>query len=134
MEYIKEFREFILRGKVVDLAIGVMIGGAFQKTISSLVNDIIMPPLGFIIGGVTFKDLKLVIKNPLYDATGKIASEAVTLNYGIFIQSVLDFIIIAFSVFIAIKAVNRINKRKKEDELSGEEKLLIEIRDLLKQK
>ena len=130
----EEFREFILRGKVVDLAIGVMIGGAFQKIISSLVNDVIMPPLGFIIGGVTFKDLKLIIKDPLYDTTGKIASEAVTLNYGMFIQSVFDFIIIAFSVFIAVKAVNRINKRKKEDELSGEEKLLIEIRDLLKQK
>jgi large conductance mechanosensitive channel len=134
MGYIKEFREFILRGKVVDLAIGVMIGGAFQKIISSLVNDVIMPPLGFFIGGVNFKELKLLIKNPLYDATGKISAEAVTINYGAFLQSVFDFIIIAFSVFIAIKAVNRINKRKKEDELSGEEKLLIEIRDLLKQK
>lgn len=134
MGYIKEFREFVLRGKVMDLAIGVMIGGAFQKVISSLVTDIIMPPLGFLIGGGNFKELKLVIKNPLYDVTGKIASEAVTLNIGIFLQMVFDFTIIAFSVFIAVKLVNRINRRKKEAELSGEEKLLIEIRDLLKQK
>lgn len=134
MGYIKEFREFILRGKVVDLAIGVMIGGAFQRIISSLVNDIIMPPLGFLIGGVDFKELRVSISNPIYDVTGKISSRAVTVNYGAFIQSVFDFIIIAFSVYVAIKIVNRINKRKKEDELSSEEKLLIEIRDLLKQK
>lgn len=134
MGYIKEFREFILRGKVVDLAIGVMVGGAFQKIISSFVNDILMPPLGFIIGGVNFKELKIKISNPLYDATGRITAEAITINYGLFIQTVFDFIIIALSVYIAIKVVNRINKRKKEDELSGEEKILMEIRDILKEK
>lgn len=134
MGYIKEFREFILRGKVVDLAIGVMVGGAFQKIISSFVNDILMPPLGFVIGGVNFRELKIKISNPLYDATGRITTEAVTINYGSFIQTIFDFIIIALSVYIAIKIVNRINKRKKEDELSGEEKLLTEIRDILKEK
>ena len=135
MGFIKEFREFVSRGKVIDLAIGVVIGGAFQKIISSLVSDIIMPPLGFLIGGVNFKEVKFVLKEAVTNAEGKITAEPLTLNIGMFVQTVFDFLIIAFAVFIAIKAVNRLNKqKKKEPELSSEEKLLTEIRDLLKQK
>ena len=136
MGFITEFKEFVSRGKVIDLAIGVVIGGAFQKIISSLVSDIIMPPLGIFSGVVNFKEIKFVLKHAVTDASGKVISEAVTVNAGIFVQTVFDFVIIAFAVFIAIKAVNRFNKKKegKISALPNEEKLLTEIRDLLKQK
>ena len=136
MGFITEFKEFVSRGKVIDLAIGVVIGGAFQKIISSLVSDVIMPPLGVLIGGVNFRELKFTLKHSVTDASGKIISEAVTLNAGLFIQTVFDFLIIAFSIFIAIKAINRFNKKKegKIASMTNEEKLLTEIRDLLKQK
>lgn len=136
MGFITEFKEFVAKGKVIDLAIGVVIGGAFQKIISSLVSDVIMPPIGVLIGGVNFREIKFTLKHPVTDAGGKIISEAVTLNAGLFIQTVFDFLIIAFSVFIAIKAINRFNKKKegKIASMTNEEKLLTEIRDLLRQK
>ena len=127
MSFIKEFREFAMRGNVVDMAVGVIIGGAFGKIVSSLVADVFMPVLGILTGGVGFKDLKIT----LADAVGE--TPAVTLNYGVFIQNVFDFIIIAFAIFMMIKALNKLKKpEEKVKELTTEEKLLTEIRDLLK--
>lgn len=135
MGFLSEFKEFISRGKVLDLAIGVVIGGAFHKIISSLVSDVIMPPIGILIGGVNFKEIKLTLKQAVTDAAGKITSEAVTLNIGIFIQTIFDFMIITFTVFMVIKAINRFNKKQLEEQaLTNQEKLLTEIRDLLKEK
>ncbi|KGA21971.1 large-conductance mechanosensitive channel [Pectobacterium brasiliense] len=131
MSIIKEFREFAMRGNVVDLAVGVIIGAAFGKIVSSLVSDIIMPPLGLLIGGVDFKQFSLILR----DAQGEIP--AVVMNYGTFIQNIFDFVIVAFAIFIAIKLMNKM-RRKQEDtpaappKPSAEEKLLAEIRDLLK--
>ena len=135
-KFITEFKEFALKGNVLDLAIGVIIGGAFNKIVSSLVNDIIMPPIGAITGGVDFKDLKYILKPQIGDIP------AVTLNYGAFIQNVVDFLIIAFSIFIFIKVVSKLNRKKEEankeesifeeQKLTVEQELLTEIRDLLK--
>ncbi|MEI7189892.1 large-conductance mechanosensitive channel protein MscL [Dickeya dianthicola] len=132
MSFIKEFREFAMRGNVVDLAVGVIIGAAFGKIVSSLVSDIIMPPLGLLIGGVDFKQFHWVLR----EAQGNIA--AVSINYGVFIQNILDFIIIAFAIFMAIKLMNKLRRTQQEEpdvptKISSEEKLLMEIRDLLKQ-
>ncbi|MFD0965616.1 large-conductance mechanosensitive channel protein MscL [Seminibacterium arietis] len=133
MSFIQEFKQFAMRGNVVDMAVGVIIGGAFGKIVSSLVGDVVMPVLGILTGGVDFKDLHIVLK----DAVGDIP--AVTLNYGAFIQNVFDFIIIAFAIFLMIKALNKLKKPAEEPtpepapiEPSNEEKLLAEIRDLLK--
>ncbi|MBX7094395.1 MAG: large-conductance mechanosensitive channel protein MscL [Flavobacteriales bacterium] len=143
MGLFKEFREFAMRGNVVDLAVGVIIGGAFGKIVSSLVNDVIMPPLGYVLGGVDFKELKFQISDAVVDASGKVTQEAVFMNYGNFIQNIVDFLIIAFAIFMMIKTMNRVNNLKKKEEEaaaapaaapepSNEEKLLTEIRDLLK--
>jgi large conductance mechanosensitive channel len=132
MSFVKEFREFAVKGNVVDLAVGVIIGGAFGKIVSSFVNDIVMPPLGILIGGVDFKDLKVVLKAAVDEAT-----PAVTLNYGAFIQSIFDFTIIAFAIFIAVKGINKMKKEEAAAPAAPaapprEEVLLEEIRDLLK--
>ena len=126
----KEFKEFAMRGSVIDLAVGIVIGTAFGKIVSSLVADVIMPPLGMLISGVNFSQLAVTLRA----AEGKVP--AVTLNYGLFIQTVLDFIIIAFAIFLAIKGINRLVKPKAAavPEPTAQEKLLVEIRDLLKQK
>ena len=130
MSFIKKFREFAMRGNVVDMAVGVIIGGAFGKIVSSLVGDVAMPVLGILTGGVDFKDLKIT----LAEAVGE--TPAVTLNYGAFIQNVFDFIIIAFAIFMMVKALNKLKKERPKEEAapepSAEEKLLAEIRDLLK--
>lgn len=129
----KEFKEFAMRGNVVDMAVGVIIGAAFGKIVSSLVKDVIMPPIGYLIGGVDFSDLKISIKALLE------GQEPVTINYGIFLQTVFDFLIIAFVIFMMIKLLNRL-KRKEEaipaapPAPSKEELLLTEIRDILKNK
>ncbi|MDR3061709.1 MAG: large-conductance mechanosensitive channel protein MscL [Dysgonamonadaceae bacterium] len=135
---VKEFKEFAMRGNVLDMAIGVVIGGAFGKIVSSVVSDVIMPPIGLMLGGVNFADLKIILKQATVDAAGD-AIPAVTLNYGNFLQTVFDFLIIAFAVFLFVKAIN--NMRKKEVETPAtppgptkEEELLTEIRDLLKVK
>ena len=135
---LKEFREFALTGNVVDMAVGIIIGAAFGKIVTSLVNDVITPPLGIIVGGVDFKDLKLVLK------AAKGNAPAVTLNYGNFIQCTIDFIIVAIAIFAVIKAMNALRtlaiKEKKEaeeitpPEPTKEEALLTEIRDILKEK
>lgn len=142
MSVVKELKEFMLRGNVVDMAVGVIIGGAFGKIVTSFVNDVIMPPIGVLLNGVDFKDLKLVIKDAIPASEGVEAVEAVTVNYGAFIQTALDFVIVAVVIFFAIKGLNSL-KRKKEEPApapapdpvpSKEEALLTEIRDLLKNK
>lgn len=131
MSFIKEFKEFAVRGNVIDMAVGVVIGSAFGKIVSSLVGDVMMPVIGVITGGVNFTDFKIVLK----EAHGEAA--AVTLNYGSFIQTTIDFIIIAFCIFVAIKAINKLKREKPKAEEAPKEpsediKLLREIRDALK--
>lgn len=128
---IQEFKKFAMRGNVVDIAIGIVIGVAFGNIVSSLVSDIIMPPIGILIGGVDFSNLTIVLKEAVGD------DPAVTINYGVFIKAVLDFIIIAFAIFMMVKVMNRL-KRKEEEKPAAppapprSEVLLAEIRDLLK--
>ncbi|ASM35675.1 large-conductance mechanosensitive channel [Campylobacter sputorum subsp. bubulus] len=131
MSFIKEFKEFAMKGNVVDMAVGVVIGAAFGKIVSSLVSDVIMPVMGILTGGVNFSHMNIVLK----EAVG--TAPAVTLNYGSFIQTIIDFLIIAFAIFIAIKAMNKIRKQdeKKENTQPAPKEdivLLTEIRDLLK--
>ncbi len=130
MSILKEFKEFAVKGNVVDMAVGIIIGAAFGKIVSSVVADVIMPPIGLILGGVDFSNLALVLKAAV-DQT-----PAVTLNYGKFIQTCVDFIIIAFAIFLLVKGINTL-KRKQEEvpaEPPKQEVLLTEIRDLLKKK
>lgn len=140
MSFIQDFKAFALKGNVVDMAVGVIIGGAFGKIVTSIVNNIIMPPIGVLTGGMDFTDLKLVLKDAVKE--GDQVSEAVTLNYGQFIQDVVDFLIIAFCIFLMVKGIAALSRKKEEKpaepapapEPSAEEKLLTEIRDLLKNK
>lgn len=139
---LEEFKAFAMKGSVIDMAVGIIIGGGFGKVVASFVSDVIMPPIGLLIGGVNFAELKAVL-NP---NSVKEGVEAVTLNYGIFIQTIIDFTIIAFSIFMVIRLVNKLHNRtkKKEEEVQAapppapeptkEEILLTEIRDLLKSK
>ena len=137
---IQEFKEFAVKGNAVDMAVGVIIGGAFGKIVSSIVDDIIMPPIGWLIGGVNFSDPKYTL--PQVEIPGATAAAPATINYGNFLQTLLDFIIIAFCVFIMVKGINKLSKKKEEEpaapapdpEPTNEEKLLSEIRDLLKNK
>jgi large conductance mechanosensitive channel len=131
MGFVSEFKTFIQRGNVLDLAVGVIIGGAFGKITASLVDNIFMPPLGLVIGGVNFKELKLVLKKQVGDVP------EVAIGYGAFIQSVIDFLIIAFVIFLVIKFVNSMKKKEEATPApppapSAQEVLLTEIRDLLK--
>ena len=139
-KFVNEFKEFAVKGNAVDMAVGVIIGGAFGKIVSSIVDDIIMPPIGWLIGGVNFSDLKVTL--PSIDMGIKKLDPA-TINYGNFIQTTLDFVIIAFCVFMLVRAINKLSKKQKKEEekkneapkvpeLTNEEKLLTEIRDLLK--
>lgn len=137
MGLLKEFKEFAMRGNVIDLAVGVIIGGAFGKIIASVVADVIMPPIGLLVGGVTFTDLKWVMKPA--EVVNGVHKAAVTMNYGNFLQVTFDFVIVAFCIFMFVKGINRISKKKEEvpapaPEPTKEELLLAEIRDLLKEK
>ena len=139
MSLLKEFKDFAMRGNVIDLAVGVIIGGAFGKIVASLVADVIMPPIGLLVGGVNFTDLKWDLKAA--EVVDGVEKAAVTLNYGNFLQVTFDFIIVAFAIFMFIKGMNRLNKKKEEVPApaappapSKEELLLTEIRDLLKEK
>lgn len=129
---LREFKKFAMRGNVVDLAVGVIIGGAFGKIVTSLVSDVVMPLLGLILGGVNFSNEKFLLRE------AKEGADALFLNYGQFLQSVLDFLIISFSIFLFIKAINSFKKKEEEKqkpvEPSKEEVLLAEIRDLLKER
>ena len=139
MGFISEFKEFASKGNVMDLAVGIIIGAAFGKIVTSFVNDILMPPIGIVIGVVDFKDMKLILKEGVME-NGKVVTEAVSLNYGNFIQTIIDFLIIAFAIFMMIKALNKLKRPKVESavaatvvaKLTHEEELLTEIRDLLR--
>ena len=153
-KFFEEFKTFAMRGNVIDLAVGVVIGGAFGKITTSIVNDIIMPVISVITGGVDFTEWKFVLKQAVVDASGEVAAKEVAITYGNTIAIILDFIIIAFAIFCMVKAINTVRakaearKKKEEEEAaaaaaaapvappepSAEEKLLTEIRDLLKEK
>lgn len=133
MSMMEEFKTFAMRGNVIDMAVGIVIGGAFGKIVSSFVADVIMPPIGVIVGGVNFSSLAITLK----DAVGETA--AVTINYGNFIQTVFDFLIIAFAIFMVIRGMNSLEKKEEEAPAeppapSNEEILLTEIRDALQKK
>jgi len=136
-KFLSDFKDFAMKGNVVDMAVGVIIGGAFGKIVSSLVNDIIMPLVSLFTGSVSFTDLKYVMRPEELDAAGNVVKEALSFNYGMFIQNIVDFLIIAFSIFIALRFIMKFKKKEEEapapaPEPSAEEKLLSEIRDLLK--
>ena len=150
-KFFEEFKKFAMRGNVIDLAVGVVIGGAFGKITTSIVNDIIMPVVGMLTGGIAFEDWKIVLKEAVLDAEGAVQTAEVAITYGNTIAIILDFIIVAFAVFCMVKAINGLHskaealKKKEEEEAaaavatppappepSAEEKLLTEIRDLLK--
>jgi large conductance mechanosensitive channel len=142
MGVIKEFKEFAMRGNVLDMAVGIIIGGAFGKIITSLVNDVLMPPIGILLGKVNFSDLKAVIMKG-HDAVMEGAAviqpavKEVAINYGTFIQTIIDFLIVAFCIFLVIKAMNRVSKKKEAEPAAPpappeDITLLREIRDLLK--
>jgi large conductance mechanosensitive channel len=134
----REFREFAMRGNVIDLAVGIIIGAAFTTIVNSLVNDLIMPPLGLLIGGIDFSSFFVPLKGGSYPTVEAAkAAGAVTMNYGLFINAVIRFVIVAFAIFILVKQINRLNREPPAEpppppEPSREEVLLAEIRDLLK--
>jgi large conductance mechanosensitive channel len=136
---LNEFKAFAMRGNVVDLAVGIIIGGAFGKIVSSIVADIIMPPIGLMMGGVNFTDLKLQLKGPELDAATQSMKPAVTINYGQFLQVTVDFIIVAFAIFMLVKGMNALKKKEAAAPAAPpappvEQVLLTEIRDLLKKR
>jgi large conductance mechanosensitive channel len=138
-KFLTDFKEFALKGNVVDMAVGVIIGGAFGKIVSSLVNDIIMPLFAALGSGGDFTSLKVVLKEGVEATETQAAVEEVALNYGMFVQNIVDFLIIALSIFVALRVMMKFKKEKEEapapaPEPSNEEKLLTEIRDLLKNK
>lgn len=131
MSMMKEFKEFAMRGNVVDMAVGIVIGGAFGKIVSSFVNDVLMPPIGILLGDMDFSKLGVTIKEATETA------EAVVVKYGAFLNTVIDFVIVAFAIFMVIKAMNNLKKKEEAKPAappapSNEETLLTEIRDLLK--
>lgn len=138
-KFLNEFKEFAVKGNVVDMAVGVIIGAAFGKIVTSLVNDIIMPAIGVLTGGINFSDYKWVIQKGVTDGT-EIVTPEVAVTWGAFVQTVFDFVIIAFCIFVAIKFINKLKRQPAPEpeapaapaEPSTEEKLLTEIRDLLR--
>lgn len=144
MSIVKEFREFAMRGNIVDMAVGIIIGSAFGKIISSVVSDVLMPPIGMAIGRVDVKDFKLVLQKAVPAVTEgtqvvKQAVAEVAIKYGMFIQTIIDFLIVAFCIFLVIKVMNRLKKKEEAKPVppagpTKEEILLTEIRDLLKEK
>ncbi len=133
---LNEFKQFAMRGNVIDMAVGIIIGGAFGKIVSSIVGDIIMPGIGLLVGGVNFTDLKFTLKAAVMEGS-EVVTPAVTINYGNFLQVTFDFIIIAFAVFMMIKGLNSLNRKKEEAPAApaappADIQLLTEIRDLLK--
>jgi len=141
MGFVSEFKTFAMRGNVLDMAVGIIIGGAFGKIVSSFVSDVIMPPIGLLVGGVDFSNIKLTLKAAVMEGA-EVVSPAVTMNVGLFINTVIDFTIVAFAIFLLIKGVNNMAKKKVEEPApapappppSKEELLLAEIRDILKNK
>lgn len=133
---LKEFKEFAVKGNVMDLAIGVIIGAAFGKVVTSLVGDVIMPAIGLLVGGVDFSNLAIILQPEVLNEAGEIVSGVVSLNYGLFINTVIDFTIVAFAIFAVIKTMNRLKRKEeakpKEEKHPTQVELLVEIRDLLK--
>ncbi|UGU14335.1 large-conductance mechanosensitive channel protein MscL [Sinomicrobium kalidii] len=136
MGFFKDFKSFLLKGDIVNLATAVIIAGAFGKIVSSFTNDLLMPPIGLVLGNVNFADLKYELREAVTDASGEITRAAVSINYGNFIQLVIDFIIIGFCIFMVLKAYERTRKKEKPAPAAPagptQEELLAEIRDLLK--
>jgi large conductance mechanosensitive channel len=135
MGFVSEFKEFVARGNVMDLAVGVVIGAAFGKIVSSLVDNVIMPPIGYAIGGIDFSDLVIKIGAPVADAAGKVTGGAV-IKYGAFLNTIIQFAIIAFAIFLVVKLLNRVLPKRAPAPAgpSAEVQLLTEIRDALKAK
>ena len=141
-KFIQDFKEFAMRGNVIDMAVGVIIGGAFGKIVTSLVNDVIMPAISLFTGDVNFTNLKWTLRDAVVNEAGETVSEAVSLQYGMFIQNIVDFLIIALCIFVAIRMLSKLKKKEEEAPAapapepapSAEEKLLTEIRDLLQEK
>ena len=135
MSMLQEFKAFAMRGNVMDMAVGIVIGGAFGKIVSSLVSDVIMPPIGMLTGGIDFSAMKWVLR-PADDSDPKHKIAEVAINYGSFINTIITFVIVAFAIFMLIKAMNRLQKKKDEAPAapSADVVLLTEIRDLLKNK
>ncbi|MEE4311570.1 MAG: large-conductance mechanosensitive channel protein MscL [candidate division KSB1 bacterium] len=139
---LKEFKEFAMRGNVIDMAVGIVIGAAFGTIVSSFVNDVLMPPIGLLLGNVDFSDLFVVLKEgsaaaPYLNLAAAKEAGAVTLNYGAFVNTVINFLIVAFAIFMVVKSMNKMKKKEEEapaapPKPSNEEQLLSEIRDLLK--
>ncbi|SRR5690554_406013 len=134
----KELKEFMLRGNVIDMAVGIVVGGAFGKIVTSFVNDILMPPISMLLGSTKFSEMKLVFREAVMSGE-EVVNPAITWNYGMFIQNVFDFIIIGVSIFMVIKGINKLRRKKEEEPAPKEEpaptpqeSLLMEIRDLLK--
>jgi large conductance mechanosensitive channel len=137
MGMISEFKEFAMRGNVVDLAVGVIIGGAFGKIVTALVDGIVMPPIGLMLGGVNFRDLAYQLKPAVVDAAGKTTSPAVAIQYGAFTQTIIDFLIVAFVIFVMVKLMNKLKRKEVPPPAppappSDEVRLLTEIRDALR--
>jgi len=140
MSLIKEFKTFAMRGNVIDMAVGIIIGAAFGKIIASLVADVIMPPIGLLVGGIDFTSIIITLKDPVLDpASGEIIKAAVVMKIGTFIQTFVDFIIIALAIFMMIKGINKLDRKKEEPAAPAapppptmDQELLMEIRDLLK--
>jgi large conductance mechanosensitive channel len=137
-KFLSDFKAFAMRGNVVDMAVGVIIGGAFGQIVTSLVNDVMMPVIGFVTGGIDFKNFKYILKDAVVDANNVVITPAVSIDYGVFINYVINFIIVAFCIFVAIRTINKFRKQEEAAPAappapSKEEVLLTEIRDLLKQ-
>ncbi len=135
-KFLSDFKDFAMKGNVIDMAVGVIIGGAFGKIVSSLVNDIIMPLVSLFTGSVNFSDLKANLRGEELDSAGNVVKEALTFNYGMFIQNIVDFLIIAFCIFVALRFLMKFKKKEEAPAPApaptAEEKLLTEIRDILK--
>lgn len=138
---LKEFKQFIMKGNLLDLAVAVIIAGAFGAVVASFTNDVVMPPIGLLLGGVNFTDLAITLKPAVMNPDNTVAAEAVLLRYGMFLQKVVDFLIVAFVIFMVVKAYNRMQEATKKKEEAAPpppppgptaEQLLAEIRDLLK--
>lgn len=135
MKILKEFQQFAVKGNVVDMAIGIIIGWAFGKVVSSLVADVVMPPIWVLVWGVDFTGIKVLLRSAILDDAGSVLQEAVYLNVGLFAQNVFDFLVVAFAMFMVIKMMNKLKKKEEKKQkvvTTKDQELLMEIRDLLK--
>lgn len=132
MSLMQEFKAFAFKGNVIDLAVGIVIGVAFGKIVSSFVTNIIMPPIGFITGGVDFSNLKIVLKQAQFDSAGKVISPETAIGYGAFINTIIEFVIIALAIFLMVKLINKMRKNEEAAAPTKEVQLLTEIRDSLR--